>query len=176
MLKKTASFAALAATVALAIPVAGLADGGKPKPQQPTAGRVARILERIAKVEARLAVARHRLAEREQKLAERCNTLEPTPAANPAGGDGQTAAPAASHVDRCARAKARLERVGDRLQKLQARLDKVKSHVQQWLQKHGGQAGGAGSDASGSDGNSSLSAADQQALDELQQQLEGVQN
>lgn len=171
MLKKTTSLAALAATVALAIPVAGLADGGTPNPPQPAGSRLARIQERIAKVEARLATAQQRIANREQKLAERCSTLQPTPAATPTSGDGQTAAP--SRADRCARVQARLEKVKDRLQKLQDRLDKVKARVQQWLDNHGGNHGAG---QTGSDADSGLSTSDQQALDGLQQQLEGLQS
>jgi glutathione S-transferase len=159
MLTKTASLAALAATAALALPVAGLADDGTPNPPQSAGTRLARIQERIARVETRLATAQERLAKREQMLADRCSTPQPATT----GTDGQSAA-APSHADRCARAQARLERVKDRLQKVQARLDKVKDRVQKWLENHGGQTG------------SSLSSGDQQALDGLQQQLEGPQS
>ena len=150
-MKKLAPLAALAAVAALALPVASWADDTTHAQPQGSGARLTKIQERIQKVEARIDAATARIARLQQKLDEHC-----TAATQPAAG-----------ADRCARAQARLDKVKERLQKAQDRLATVEARLQKWLDEHGGQMSASGG--------SGLSAADQAALGQLQQQLAGLQ-
>ena len=145
-MKKLAPLAVLAAVAALALPAAIWADDGTP--QQGSGARLARVQARIEKIGARIDLATQNIADLEQKLAEKCGASQPT------AGDGQTSGP--SRAERCARAQARLEKAQARLQRAKDRLAKVVQRIQQWQQNHDG---------------STVSASDQAALDQLQQQL-----
>jgi DNA repair exonuclease SbcCD ATPase subunit len=163
-MKKLTPIAALAAAAALALPVASWADAGTPA--RDPAARLARIQERIQKVEARIDAATKHIAALRQKLDERCSGEAAQPASAAGGDQPATAAP--SRAERCAKARARLQQAEDRLQKAKDRLADVKARLQKWLENHNGQ------NAGDSNGGSGLSAGDQAALAQLQQQLAAV--
>jgi phage shock protein A len=150
---KLTPLALLAAVAALAFPVASWADDSTPP--QSSSDKLARVQERIAKIEAKLDTASQKLAAFQQKLAEKCNTdAAPAPES-----DNSAAGPSRARV--CALAQAKLERAHKRLELAQDRVAKLKDRVAKWQQKHAGP---------------SLSAADQAALNGLQQQLAGIES